>query len=79
FSTECPQVTFFITSTKLQRQTVIQLAVTQINHAPTQTTLTTVPHPDPTLEGNPRSPADTTLFSIQGADAPEVCGFHPWL
>ncbi|AOV21681.1 hypothetical protein OkiPb00181_49940 [Escherichia coli] len=75
FSTEGPEVRLLITTTELKCNAVIEFTVTKVNHASTETTVSGIPPPDTTFEGNPGTATDTTLFTLQNIHPPGVQSF----
>ncbi|GAB5110974.1 hypothetical protein OkiPb01504_48940 [Escherichia coli] len=75
FSTERPEIRLLITTTELKCNAVIEFTVTKVNHTPTETALSGIPEPDTTLEGNPGTATDTTLFTLQDIHPPGVQSF----
>ncbi|WP_217971590.1 hypothetical protein, partial [Vibrio vulnificus] len=73
--TEGPEVRLLITTTELKCNAVIEFTVTKVNHASTETTVSGIPPPDTTFEGNPGTATDTTLFPPQDIYPPGVQSF----
>ncbi len=75
FGTERPEIRLLITTTELKCNAVLKFTVTKVNHTPTETALSGIPQPDTTLEGNPGTTTDPTLFTLQDIHPPGIQSF----